>query len=272
MSDKQLTIIDNLPPARSERQPADDPQSLIALAIEKGMDLKDLVLMRKEWRAEKAKEAYDVAMADFQAECPTIYKTKEGARTKPVGNEKEGKLGYKYAAFEDIIAIVKPLLKKHGFTFQLGTDVESKDGWVIATCKVTHSGGHSETSEAKFPLGAGTQIMSTTQVYAAALSFASRRVFMNSLGIVAAGEDMDGRVETKPRTQGPSKIATVNDLIAELWGVLEPVRGTGTDWTVAKQWLVNTGIIKQDEMLKKLSPDRLADIIDAAKSQLEKES
>lgn len=266
MEKQQLVRMDNPAPIAMEQRHDDNPSTLIALAIEKGLDLKDLVLMRKEWRAEKAKEAFDAAMAAFQAECPVIYKTK-GVPTK------SGDIAYKYCPFEEVIAQVKPLLLKHGFSFQLGTDVESKDGWVIATCKVTHSGGHSEQSEAKFPLGAGTQIMSTTQVYAAALSFASRRVFMNSFGVIAASEDMDGRLEqAKRRVEGPSKIATIKSLKNELWELLKPVRGTAPNTEVATRWLRNTGILQPDEKLEGLSAERLSEVIDQATAQLQKEA
>lgn len=244
-------------------RPSDDPQSLIALAIEKGVPLGDLVAMRREWRAEKAKEAFDAAMAAFQTECPVIYKTKAGGQTKC------GDVAYKYAAFEDILAQVKPLLQKHGFSFQLGTDVESKDGWVIARCKVTHSHGHCDTTEAKFPLGTKTGVMSDTQVYAAALSFASRRAFQNAFGIITAGEDMDGRI--KPTTEGPSKTATLESLKAELWAVLKPIRGAEKNWDAAYKWLVGTGILKEGERVNNMPAEQLTAIIDSARVQLERE-
>lgn len=259
--EKQAELVRIEPQPMEQHRASDDPQALIALAIEKGLDLKELVAMRREWRAEKAKEAFDAAMAAFQTECPIIYKTKAGAAPT-----------IKYAPFEDVIEQVKPLLQKHGFSFQLGTDVESKDGWVIAKCKVTHSQGHSDITEAKFPLGNKTGVMSDTQVYAAALSFASRRSFQNAFGIVTAGEDMDGRMESKKRVEGPSKIATIKSLKNELWEVLKPVRGTAPNTEVATRWLRNTGILQQDEKLEGLTAERLSEVIDAATAQLAKES
>jgi hypothetical protein len=81
--------------------------------------------------------------------------------------------------------------------------------------------------------------MSTTQIYGAAMTFASRRVFCNAFGIVTAGEDLDGRTAAQ-KPAGPSKLAaepTVKALAQELWNILKTVRGDKKDWVAANQWL-----------------------------------
>ena len=269
MSDKQLTIIESSPVAVEQADAkSHSPMNLLAMAIKAGVPLGELVAMQEKWEAKQAKKAYHEAMKAFQAECPILYKTKSCG----IGPAK-------YSPFENIIEQTKELRSRHGFSHQIDTKKASQEGFLAVACVVTHEKGHSETSELEFPIGketrskAGDVVMDVTKAYASSLSFASRRVFQNAFGLVTAGEDMDLRLfGEKSRVQGPSKIATINDLLAELWGVLEPVRGAGTDWAASKQWLANTGIIKPDEILKKLSPDRLADIIDKAKTQLEKES
>ena len=62
-------------PALQEQQ----IDSLIAQAIDKNVSvetLERLLIMRKELKAEYAKEQYDKDMASFQAECPIIMKNK----------------------------------------------------------------------------------------------------------------------------------------------------------------------------------------------------
>lgn len=164
--------------------------------------LERLQVMRRELKAEHAQEAFDNAMSAFQAECPVIRKNKSV-------NDTGGKRLYDYAPMEQIISEVKPLLQKHGFSYTLDTDVESKDGWVIAQCIVTHQEGHKQKSEAKFPLGAGTRAMSTTQIFAAALTFASRRVFCNAFGIITGDEDRDGAGDPPKFDPGDGRTATV---------------------------------------------------------------
>jgi len=236
-----------MPAEKSQAVAIRDPESILRFAIEKGANVETierLLAVRRELKAEQSKELFDKALADFQAECPVIVKQKCVADTI-------GSLLYKYSPLEDIVAQCKPHLQKQGFSFTLDTDLASEQGWVIAICKVTHHGGHCEYSKVKFPLGAGTRAMSTTQIYAAALTFASRRAFCNAFGIVVAGEDSDGRV-SKPKPQGPSTKAVdnaaVRDLAKELWNLLPAnVAGKHPNWKEAKQFLVDEGFITPEE-------------------------
>src|SRR5437764_477003 len=70
-----------------------EAEMLISQAINKGIGveaLERLLAMRRELKQERAKEEYDRAMAAFQADCPTIVKTKE---VKTSG----GQVAYRYA-------------------------------------------------------------------------------------------------------------------------------------------------------------------------------
>lgn len=252
----QLQRVEALPVATQE------PQDLLRLAVERGADvgtIERLMAVRRELNAEQAKRQFDVALADFQAECPVVIKT----------TNVDGK--YNYSKFEDIIAVARPFLQKHGFSFTLGTDVTSADGWVIATCRAVHNAGHSEISTAKFPLGKGTALMSTTQVYASALSFASRRVFCNCFGIVTAGEDKDGRQPQAAR--GPSSMAAptnVKDLARELWELLKPVRGEEKNWRQANQWLIDECIIAPEDSAPNFEDKQFRAVIEAARKKVPK--
>jgi ERF superfamily len=241
-------------------------EELFRYAIEKGGNLESLMNVRRELNAEASKQLFDEAMAAFQAECPVISKT--------IGvPDRSGKVAYKFAPFEVIIAAVKPLLQKHGFGYALDTDTESKDGWVIAKCRITHRGdpsqkipGHETVSTAKFPLGTKTGIMSDTQVHAAALTFASRRVFCNAFGIVTAGEDSNG-ITSKEKPANPSSLEpdekVLKDLARELWTLLKPVRGTAQNWLVANQWMWREEILDGGipEDAPHLSPELFKEVI-----------
>lgn len=247
-----------------------DALDLISRALENPeidvSKLKELLQMRDQINAENAKNAYNEAMAAFQAECPVITKTK----TVP---DRSGKAAYAYAPLENIVHEIKPLLQKHGFHYTLDTDTESKDGWVIARCKITHRDGHATESTAKFPLGTQTGIMSATQVYASALTFASRRVLCNAFGIVTAGEDMDGRQE-RPKASGPSSIqgdkaasATEIALKKKLVDLTREAHGivgynlTEEDRNNITQYLIDECILGDTEDIKTLTGQRLADVV-----------
>lgn len=225
---------------------AEDPVGLFKLAIETkaGADtLERVMAVRRELRAEKAKDAFFHAMSEFQDKCPPIVK----AKGVP---DRSGKIAYSYAPLESIIKIVKPLLRELGFSYAFDTDVDSQPGWVIAKCIVTHCDGHSETYKSKFPLGTKTAIMSDTQAYSAALTFACRRVFCHALGIVTEGEDKDGQGQpAKPA--GPSTMAPdsmdAREAAKELWGLLAEHRGTEKNWNAANTYLRDMGLLGEEE-------------------------
>ena len=248
-----------------------DIESLLRFAVEKGASVETIERMmavRRELRAERAKEAFDTAMAALQAEMPVVSKSKGVP-------DNSGKFAFKFAPFETVTEVIKPFLQKHGFSWTLDTDTTSQDGWVIAKCRVTHSGGHSETSSAKFPLGKGTSLMSATQIFAAALTFASRRVFMNAFGVVVAGDDHLELMQ-KQKAKGPSSIAPENlglkELAKELWNLLEPVRGTEKKWDVANQWLWREELLDGavPEAAPHLTAARFREVITKAKDKLPK--
>jgi len=165
-------------------------ENLISQAIASKADvgtMERLLAMRKTLKDEWAKEQFDKAMASFQSECPIIKKTKTVRTNK-------GENAYSYAPLESILIQVKPILEKHGFSYSIQTETGDK---VKATCLAKHKDGWSESSSMEVPLGTKTQIMSDTQVVAAALTFAKRYAFCNVFGILTSDEDTDAKPADK---------------------------------------------------------------------------
>lgn len=143
--------------------------------------LERILAMRRELKAEAAKEAFDDAMRTFQGECQPIVKH------RPVPTNSGG-IGYKYAPLEELDMQTKELRAKHGFSFSIETETLEKR--VRATCIIRHIGGHEyRPTPYEVPLSTGTALMSNTQVVAAALSFATRYAFKNAFGLTVVGED-----------------------------------------------------------------------------------
>lgn len=169
----------------------DEATILISQAIDKNVpveSLERLLAMRRELRAERAKEDFDRAMASFQADCPIIVKTKHA-------RDNYGKILYSYAPIESIIEQVKKQLKDNGFSYS--TTMELLENGVKVCVKVTHVSGHSEINCMAVPLGTKTGIMSNTQQVAAAQTFAKRYAFLNAFAIMTGDEDNDAQ-STKP--------------------------------------------------------------------------
>lgn len=159
-------------------------EALISQGIASGMPIETmerLLAMRRELKAEKAKEEYDRDMALLQSKMPQIKKTKEA--------KDNGRFLYKYAPLDSIVAQTKGLIAKYGFSY--ATKTETLDQKVKVTVVVKHKLGHSEEYSVEVPLGTKTGIMSASQVVASALTFAKRYAFCNAFGILTSDEDMD---------------------------------------------------------------------------------
>jgi hypothetical protein len=187
-----------------------------------------------------------------------------------------GDLAYKFASIEQIEEVIRPIEAQNGFNHTFNQDVSSKDGWVISECIVTHTAGHARVTKSMFPLGGKTAIMSATQQYAAALTFANRRTLANAYGLVIAGEDKDGagkdNTKIKVNQVQPTRRDPHTDALAtELWKILAPVRGTAKNWIAANQFLYKYEIL--DGAIPEAAPDlsvsRFEAVILKAKSKIQ---
>lgn len=188
----------NLQVIPAEEHKDQSVESLIRCAIERNSSvetLERLMAIRRELKAEAAKEAFERSMAAFQADCPTI------AKTKQVMNKTGNSVRYCYAPLEVIIEQVKALLQKHGFNYTLDAKVEGT--WVEAICQSTHSMGHSKTSSFKVPIDKDAY-MAEAQKFASALTFCKRYAFCNAFGILT-GDDDDDAISTHAAEKPPAK-------------------------------------------------------------------
>lgn len=168
-----------------------DAQALIARAIDKNLPIESmerLLAMRRELKAEQAKEQYFSALARFQRECPTIGKDKRV-------NDKSGKKRYSYAPLEQIVEEVKALLSDCGFSYS--TAPEQTVDSVTAVCVSHHIGGHSEVTKFTVPID-HEAYMNEPQKVASALTYATRYAFRNAFGIMTGDDDDDAQSAGEP--------------------------------------------------------------------------
>lgn len=174
-----------------------EAEALIAQAIEKNVPvgtMERLLVMRRELKAEWAKEQFDRAMASFQAECPIIEK-KDTAGS--------GNFSYKYAPLDYIVKQVKDLLSKNGFSYTF--DSKKTETSLVIYCKVKHIAGHSETSQFEIAVDTSAR-MNISQKDGAASTYGKRYAFCNAFGILTGDEDTDGAQSAQEATEAPRKI------------------------------------------------------------------
>lgn len=164
---------------------------------------REAVSLAKEMDAIAARKAFDVAMADAQAELPTIRRNRE---------VDSGGRGPKYR-FEDLAEIertVKPILSKHGLNYRFRT--QQNGDRISITCIVSHRAGHSEenTLTAGPDNGPGRnaiQQIGSTQTYL------QRYTLKAALGLAAAHDD-DGRA-SEQRAEAESYVPPPGSITQE---------------------------------------------------------
>lgn len=220
-----------------------DPEALIAKAIENNVPVETmerLLVMRRELKAEWAKEQFDLAMAEFQAECPVIEKGKKVDFTsKRTGT----RTTYNYAPLDEIVRQVGPVIAKNGLSYTIET--ENTPTMIASIVKVKHISGHSESTRFEVPIDKESY-MNAQQQYGAASTFGKRYAFCNAFGILTGDEDTDAKdIEETIPTNAPTK-------------TIKPVIKVEADQSFAKPTIKSSTPItdKQDGLISKLMQDK----------------
>lgn len=171
------------------------PEMLITKAIDANVPVETmerLLAMRSELKAEQAREAFNHAMTDFQADIPAIQKTRT-ANT--------GKFKYNYADISDVQRAVAPRLKETGLSVTFETRQEGDTLNVV--CVVRHIHGHCERTEFPVPIDRQAR-MNDTQKVGSALTYGRRYAMCAALGIVTAEDDNDGQYISQQQSSVPN--------------------------------------------------------------------
>lgn len=144
------------------------------------LDMQERVLNRE------AEQAFNIAFNEMQPDIPIIA---EKARTDKT----------KYAPFEDIIATIRPIYSRHGFSLSFQTQWPS-DKTVKVIGILTHKQGHSRTSEF-ISLADQTGSKNAIQALASTISY-GKRYTTNDLFCIATRDD-DGQASSKATAPAP---------------------------------------------------------------------
>lgn len=221
---------------------ANSVEGFISQAIAQGVSvdvLERLFGLREKVKAEAAKESFIGAMAKFQAECPTIVKTKEVLTNS-------GQVAYRYAPIDSVVSQVKEAIQNNGFSYS--TNMKMTDVGVTVIVKVQHIQGHSEETEMTVPLGNKTQIMSQSQVVAAASTFAKRYAFLNAFGILTGDEDNDGADIGAGAPQKPAQTNLVLEEYRKKILASKTLEELGNIWANMPAQAKNALLKEKDEM------------------------
>lgn len=204
--------------AVAERKPlnGEDVTPLLRLAMEKDLSvdvLERLVALREREAERNARDAFFGALAEFQAECPTIVKGHKATVT----TDKGGRFSYTYADLGDIVETIRPLLHRHKLSYTWDSEV-TEDNRLRVTCRLRHAWGHEGTASFTAPIEAKTSAMNKQQEVGAALTYGRRQSLVQALGITTADEDTDGRAPASAAKLSEGQAADLRAKLEEVGG------------------------------------------------------
>lgn len=208
-------------------------QIIERVAMDKEMDIDKLERMldlKRQWDADNARKSFSAAMAEFQARCPTINKSRRADR---------GRGGsYQYAPLDEIMRTIRPHLDAAGLSVRF--DSEVNNAVVTAVCYLSHREGHTEVSRFAAPIDAsktreGNYIMNVTQQIGSANSYCKRYALCNALNL--AGSEIDDDA------QSASSQATIEHepATAEQLAVIADYREAGQIPEATESWIKKQG-------------------------------
>src|SRR5262245_45426624 len=169
-----------------------NPQALITQALSAKAPIETvekLVALAERVHATTARQAWHDAMAGFQADCPPIPKSRKA--TIPLRSG--GSYSYTYAALQDVLSIVTPVMGKHGLTRRwVGAKTDATS--VTIVCVIAHRLGHEENSgpvTLPIPGSEEGRGMSSAQRASSAMTYAKRLSVLIALGIAPDDEEDD---------------------------------------------------------------------------------
>jgi len=144
-----------------------------------------LLRVRRELLGDRRGEAFQIAFAKMAAVLPQVEK--QGMVELIRGGETKG--SYRYAKWEDMDTVVRPIMTAHGFSLMFQEYVNDK-GLPMLRGKLMHVDGHAEISERQIRPDPGPG-RNETQAWGSGLSYAKRYLGEGLLNIVRRGVDDD---------------------------------------------------------------------------------
>lgn len=172
-----------------EHRTATTPDQLLALAVDKNLDidkLEKLMMMKERWDAAQAKKSFLTALTNFQEQCPDLRKSK-----RVEFETRTGTTSYNFAPLGDIDRQIKKLMKDNGLSKQW--KVKDEGGKIKVTCIISHVDGHSEETEMEAEAdmsGAKNPI----QGKGSTIAYLERYTLQGALGLTTVDQDIDGRL------------------------------------------------------------------------------
>jgi hypothetical protein len=158
-----------------------------------------LLAMHERIVERNAKVAFESALSRVQAKLPVIQQN-----GVILGKDKVS-IRSRYARYEDIDAIVRPLLSEEGFSLSFDTE-EMPSGKIRLIAKLAHRDGHSESKGIPLPIDKN-EYRTAIQDHGSTVQYGRRYLIKMHLNLIEKYEDNDGQ-----GADGPISEDQVRDL------------------------------------------------------------
>lgn len=163
-----------------------------------------LLEMHERISARNAETAFYAAMSEMQTEIPIIAED---------GLIKAGTRETSYSTLENIVEIVKPIMKSHGFNVMFLTD--TKDNVITITGLLSHKLGHKIQTSITLPAD-NSGAKNLVQQIGSSVSYGKRYVLCSLLNIATKNEDDDGKNAIPSQTITKSQQEFINKKLSQL--------------------------------------------------------
>lgn len=203
-----------LSPALAEQMMPSTQLTPIQMAYQlmaNGHDLakaKELIAFGKELEADEAKKAFNIAMAEAQAEMLPVATNANNTQTRS-----------KYATYDQLDRALRPIYTRHGFGLSFDEADSPKPDCIRVVCEVTHRAGHTKIYHRDMPAdgkGAkGGDVMTKTHAAGAAASYGMRYILRGIFNVAVGEGDTDGNVPDGSPPLTENQILDLQALVEE---------------------------------------------------------
>lgn len=177
------------PPAKNTGAPAPTPMAMLQVAVEQGQDLErieKLMQMEREWKADRAREAFYEAKSEFKKADLSVIKDKLNKQ-----------YGSRYSSIGNFVSTVNAAMAPYGLN--ASWDFEQGDT-ISVTCILTHTMGHSERVTLCGPPDTSGSKNSLQQIKST-ITYLEIATYQAVTGVVAqdANLDDDGNAAGEPK-------------------------------------------------------------------------
>ena len=183
------------------------PAQLIVQTVKKTgnvEDLKELLLIQKDWEANEARKEYYISITNFRRKMPILNKDAKVDFTST-----KGRTHYKYTSLANALETANPILSEFGLSVTYRT--MQQNGNVGVFTRVSHEKGHyEETYLEAHPDDSGNK--NSIQQIGSTIAYLQRYGAFALLGLASRGQDDDGKTSGKPEVEQPKELS-IKDMV-----------------------------------------------------------